>query len=583
MFSGTLNIQLVVTMRSLIYFFFVHTSLFLPGYVAATNSRFFKKNRGLEICFGYVVSIAFFAILSTTRYVLNLPVVISIVLFWIAMIGSLLVFIRQKLYDRVWAERFVFLCFLLISLFSIAFTSLSFTKPYSIIPDPERQANRNYNVLNVKVLNVAQTNANDNYLPYRHAQFFVNRSNPETDSFLNEWGVHFFQRTPLLGAVTANYFNVLNDKPPVDYPWSASANDQNHTYEKFQVIAQILNLLFVIPAFYLLLKMFNKRTAIATSCFLIPSQYFLYNSFFSWPKSFVAFFILLSWLLLLEKSMRYTILAGIVSGIAYLTHDLAVLYIGASFLLLITQKRFKETAFFTLATSLCMLPWIFVSSIIYRRPSSFIYYPLSIHDIPQVSQKRQVVDEFLHTSPLKILWIRVSNFLYIVSPYQLFTSEGGQGTARRAWALGLFSVPGAIGFGLIVPAIFGAFRRLAKLDFWILAVIPIILSTVVIGWPKGLAALHFAEASVVLFVGLGVAMLVTLRNKLWLFLAFVVNIAQLIYFVLYSYGFTEERWLRSTQDIACLAIMIAIISLTSAILFHSTKNGKNRLTRFVGI
>ena len=230
-----------------------------------------------------------------------------------------------------------------------------------------------------------------------------------------------------------------------------------------------------------------------------------------------------------------------------------------------------------------MLPWLFISSILYRRPSSFIYYPLSIYDIPQPSQKRQIVTEFLNTSPLKILWIRISNFLYIVSPYQLFTSEGGQNVARRTWALGLYSVPGAIGFGLIVPTIIGAFRRLGKADFWILTIVPILLSTVVIGWPKGLAALHFAQASVVLLVGLGAALLVSLKNKIWILLAFIANIAQLIYFILYSYGFKEEEWMRSPQDITCLIIMIIIISLTGIILFYVSRNSKNNLTRLLGI
>jgi len=218
--------------------------------------------------------------------------------------------------DFIANYRFIISCLMAASIFSLLFISLPFNAAKTVVPDPQPMAGRNYSSFNVKVLNVAHTQANDNYVPYRQAQFFINRSDPAKDSFIGEWGVTFFERTPLMGAVTANYFNLLGDRPPIDYTWSAKSSDPDHTYKKFQILAQILNSLLLIPGFFLLNRLFNRKTAYISVLFLIPSAYFLYNSFFTWPKSLVSFFVLTSWLLLLEKRPRLTILAGMVSGIA---------------------------------------------------------------------------------------------------------------------------------------------------------------------------------------------------------------------------------------------------------------------------
>src|SRR5258708_1832911 len=142
----------------------------------------------------------------------------------------------------------------------------------------------------------------------------------------------------------------------------------------------------------------------------------------SWAKSLVDLCILLSWLLLLEKKMRYTILAGIASGLAYLAHDLAVLYIGASVVLLLYNKRLKETMAFGFTALVFAIPWLITADFLYHEPSSFIYYPIATEGIPQVRQSQHIIHQFLHTSPLRLLAIRIGNFIYLMAPYQLFTS-----------------------------------------------------------------------------------------------------------------------------------------------------------------
>ncbi|HMS92576.1 MAG TPA: glycosyltransferase family 39 protein, partial [Candidatus Saccharibacteria bacterium] len=306
-----------------------------------------------------------------------------------------------------------------LSLVSLFFIGLNFTSNVNYIPDPEPISNSNYNVLSVKVLNVSHTNANDNYVPFRQAQFIINRLDPATSSFIDEWGVHFFQRTPLMGAVSAFYFDLFMSKPPIDYLWRTSATDPSNTYLQFQIIATILNSLLLIPAYYLIKKLFNSKTAYISLLFLASSHFFLYNSFYTWPKSLVAFFILFSWYLLLENKLRFTILAGIVSAAAYLTHDLAFLYIVASLFMLLYKKRFRDIVIVLGITVFSALPWLITSSVIFKKASTFYLYPISVENIPQPGREKEIMSKFFKTSIWELFMIRIRTLTYLLTPYSI--------------------------------------------------------------------------------------------------------------------------------------------------------------------
>jgi hypothetical protein len=561
-----------------LYFVFVHLSLLLPGYVIACNLLRSKKQNGVEICSAYLITIFLCATLAFSAYILDISHDYVRTLHWLVLIVSAYFFLKQKLYSNLLSQAYPLLALLLITTFSTLFISLSFTGVRNYIPDPLPVKANNYDVLGVKVLNVAQTNANDNYIPYRQAQFIINESDPAKDSFINEWGVHFFQRTPLLGSVAAEYFILLDDFVPVHYTWSALGDDPELTYKKFQIIAHILNGLFVVPAYYLLRLMFSRKTAVASLLFIIPSQFFLFNSFFSWPKSLVAFFILFSWYLILKNKFRYTLLAGIASGMAYLAHDLSVLYTAATVILLLSHKRFRDTFIIGGVTVLFIAPWFVASAILYKKPSSFIYYPFSLHSIPQPKDK--VIEEFFHTSPLRIAAIKLESLFYLLSPYQAIYSEGNTDVSRRIWALGLFSVPGAAGLGLLIPAALGAIRKIAGKGFWILTLTPILVCLLIIGWPKGLGALHFAQASVVLIIGLATSCLLMLSSKRWLLLAYIANASQLVIFTLFSFDFSVAHWLTNVRDTALLSVLISILIICGLTLWNVSYFLK-RFTRFV--
>lgn len=551
----------------LLYFLFVHIILLIPGYTIIKKLAIFKHNQGLILLTSYVTSILILAVGSIFYYILNLPLFLVQIIFIILIVATLVLFIKEKFYKDILDVSYPIAILVVMSFFSLILISLSQGNPRHIIPDPQQMDNRNYNVLNVKVLNLANTNANDNYIPYRQAQFIINRSDPARDSFIDEWGVHFFQRTPLMGAVTASFFIIQNDRPPIAYSWDLSAKDPSQTYLKFQIIAQILNSLFVIPAFYIFKKLFNLRTAIVGALFIAISQFYIYNSFFSWPKSFVAFFILLSWLLILEGKTKYVLYAGIASGIAYLTHDLAILYIGASSLVLIISRRFKDFLIFCISCFALMLPWVITSSYIYKKISTFYLYPFSIHGIPQAEKSKETIAEFFSTPITKIISIKIESLIFLLTPYQLIFKDTLQSYADRLWAVGIFSIPGGIGGGLIIPTAWGLFKKMRmKISILVFIFVPILLSVLFIGYPKGLGALHFAEASIAIAIGVGTYFLVNLKYYFWLILAFTLNIFQLIYFTLFTYNFSIDIWTKTPTDIFKILFLLFIVCLSYVFL-----------------
>lgn len=560
-------------LRILAYFLFFHFSLLVPGFTVARKLKFFPKRSGLELILAYVVSIVSLGLLSTAGYLLKVNSTILFIVGWIAILCGSGLFCKQKLYHDLVTFKFPLICLVVTSVFSSAFLGLRYSANYSFIPDPKPVAGSHYGALNVKVLNVSRTGANDNYIPYRQAQFFINRSNPATDSFIDEWGVTFFQRTPLMGSVAAGYFVLLKDKLPIGYTWSPNSTDLEHTYLKFQILAHILNALFIIPAAYLLKKLLDKKTAVVTSLFLITSPYFLYNAIFSWPKSLVAFFILTIWLLILENKFRYTIVAGIFAGIAYLTHDLAILYIASVAFLLLYQRRFRETAVFAGLSAAMALPWMFTSSVLYKKTSSFFLYPLSLYGLPQGGQTKEIIREFFDTSPLRIISIRLDTLFYLLSPYDLIYSGGGQSIANRLWAVGLFSIPGSVGAGLILPAILGITKLFRRLDLWIMVAAPILLTVAIVGFPspRAIASLHFAQATIVILSGIGVSYLIKRKRKRWLYLVLLLHTIQLIYFALVSFAFREEDWLSTPASAVSLLVILATISGTAYYLFRVSR------------
>lgn len=560
--------------RNILYFIFIQYSLLIPGYVVFKQIKYFNQKPAILLCGGYVTSIVIYAIIALCGYTMNINSRYIFIISWLFILITTLVFIYKKYYLDLKKYFIPLTSLLVLSILACAIVSINFTSPSKIIPDPEPMANRDYSVLNVKVLNISQTNANDNYVPYRQAQFMVNKLNPVKNSFIDEWGVHFFQRTPLMGTVTAFYFDLLQDKPPIHYLWSVDGADPSNTYAKFQIIAHILNSLLVVPAYFLLTRLFNKKTALVSLIFISTSHFFLYNTFFSWPKSFLAFFVLFIWILLLEDSLETTILAGLVSAMAYFTHDLAILYIGSNVVFLLYKKRFRDIVIILGTTLLAYLPWSLVSGWIYKKPSSFYLYPFSVDGIPQPGQTKDVLLKFINTSPLKLVQIRLITLYQMLTPYTLF--ESNRTWIEKLYPFGIFTVPGAVGLGMIIPSIFGVIKKIRLFPFWVWLILPIIFVALIFGWniPISISTTHFAQPIIVILIGCGVWWLLNLKhNNYWLLSAYILNSLYFVLFILYSYNFNQAYWF-NTKISTISVISIFSINVMSGILIYYSNSIK---------
>lgn len=572
----------------ILYFLFIHLILLIPSIGFVQKIKLFHSSSLLQLCMAYFFSITFLGISGFFLYALSVPEsIVRYTIISVALAGTIL-FIKQGSWRVIMQNRFVLLLFLTMSLIPTIVLSLtSVQSSWEFIPDNEYKKTSNYSVPSVKVLNFAHTPANDNYIPYRQAQFFVNRSDPAKDSFINEWGVSFFQRTVLMGSVVSSFYTMLDDNPPISHLWSIDASDPNNTYPKFQIIAHILNSLLILPAFIVVSRLFSKKVAAISSIFLVSSQFYLYNSIFSWPKSLTAFFILLSIMLLLENRRSYSVMAGLVGGVAYLTHDLAIVFIVTCAIFLILKSRWKDLVFYSIAVVPSPAFWAIISSIIYSKPSTFIYYPFSLNGLPQDDNKKLIIQEFLHTKPLKILQIKLDGLVYLASPYQLFFSEGGKQLSTRLWALGIYSIPGSLGVGLLGLGIISftkGFRKI-KWEVYYFIVFPLLIILLLFGNPKILGSLHFSEPILPILIGSIVYITLGFKqySKQLLMGALSLNILFTVFFIAYSFNFNTSEWLTRSSDLFGVFLLGIIFSILVALLYNLSFQKTGRLSQIFGI
>lgn len=539
----------------LIYFIFFHLTLLLPGYVLLVK-RGLITDRDERIAFGYVLSLLLYSSLFLLGYSLKINSSIMMLVSWLPLFISLYFLLKDKIY-LTFRPTLAWAVVIIASLISVIYVTLPLQTTYKYIPDPQPVVGRVYeDAFNFRILNLAHTQANDNYIPFRQAQFFINRLDIRTDSFIKEWAVNFFFRTPLTGIVSSYYFQLLGTDLPREYLWANPTPEANNAYIQFQILATILNYIFIAFVFLVVKKIFNKKVASITCLLLILSPYFLYNSFFTWPKSFVAFFILGSWYLLITRRNIWA--AGTLAGLAYLTHDLAVLYIAGSILLLLLSKRWLDSIRYLLVFMFIALPWIHIARLGYQQGSLFFYYPFSLYDIPV--HPELVISEFFRTPVTKILAIKLQSLNYLVTPYSLI-NENSKNMIDRIQVDSLYSIPGAVGLFMLVFSYGGVGAIFARKYKEVLSflVAPLLASIVAIGWPKGLGALHFAEAIIPLLIAFGVALLLRLNSKVTVLVLIGVVIQHFIVFF-GLYNFDVSNWLKDPLTvIKLLALTVAYV------------------------
>lgn len=167
--------------------------------------------------------------------------------------------------------------------------------------------------------------------------------------------------------------------------------------------------------------------------------------------------------------------------------------------------------------------------------------------------------EFFATPVIRLIKIRLESLQFLLTPYQLLYSEGGQTLQRRIWASSIFSVPGSIGYTLLLPAVIGLWKKVIGYKYLILIFGPIVFSVIVIGWPRGLGSLHFAEGSVALLTAIGVSSVEKYKKGRLLLPIYLFGQLQLYLVALFGYSFMIESWFASWTSILKLLVMGCIL------------------------
>ncbi|MFZ2513380.1 MAG: hypothetical protein WAW63_02910, partial [Candidatus Saccharimonadales bacterium] len=166
------------TPLSIIFLFLFHALLLVPGYGFIRKLHLARQKNWVELCLAYTLSIVVFAFVAVLRYAFALPHWATTLLLVGYVVSGTGLFVVNRGLKALNNYRFPLLVTFLLGVFSLLFIGLSLRPPYSVIPDPQPIVGYTYTHFDVKVLNVAQTPANDNSIPYRQAQFMVNRSDP---------------------------------------------------------------------------------------------------------------------------------------------------------------------------------------------------------------------------------------------------------------------------------------------------------------------------------------------------------------------------------------------------------------------
>jgi hypothetical protein len=353
--------------------------------------------------------------------------------------------------------------------------------------------------LNVKIQRMASLPA-DNYIPFVVTEYFLRQI-----SFSKEHpvlpGQEVSNRTILMSLVALPFraaLSGLHDDPLslgtfryVGREWpDVGKLNTGHRYEQSLVLGLLLNSL-LLPGLLLFISGLEARSGvlIAGALLFATSAYFIVQSIYIWPKSLAAFFIVLAW-----HGIRRALSPAIVAlcaGLAYHSHPSAVVYaVGAAGFYLFKawqgQTRWHQLIIFVTTCAFVILPWFLWNWCYLHLPSNLI--------------QQNMFEHLEHTGDIpNVIWVRLHNLFELLTPVMFGTYPF---TLSRIVKQATFSLPGAIGLLLIIPAYIRWWRlRSEPVFFWLAMVLPTLVIVFIFSFPRAVALDLPAIAGALLFLG----------------------------------------------------------------------------------
>lgn len=503
--------------------------LFLPGYVFL--NRFSNLlDREEKFVLSFALTIFLFFMVSILCLGIKMPQGIYYIL--VSLLAySLYIFIKKKLYlELKLTNRPLIFAFLLAIFFHIFFQLLFGGSIFE----------------------------GDYFLDYNVSQIFfkgIAIKSPEVIPAC--WGCHLTDRTVLHSIVSIPFYTFFGNR-----------------FFIYQMLAIVLVALSFLSLFLLARRLFGQKSALIAVWFFLLNPSFIWFSIKKPTRLFAIYFILLFfYFLLTEKKKNKYLMAGFFSGLAYMVHPYALVFVAGGWLYILLRQisfrsRMRNLIRTVIPLIIFFIPWTLWSwrydriSRIFLIPFSSSYYThLLSQTRPAERETLLLKNLFLLISKAfskEALLIKLQNFLGV------FT---GAGIYRRYgiddWFLNPFTffhtLPGTVMFSLFLFLLYGLVKssRLFKRELFSFILIPLIIDTACWGFYVG--ALVGAQAVVPLLVVFAVYTLGKIGNKSLLFIIY--NLCLLEHFYVAWFIIYDRRLVLSKALGGDLLFLIGVVSL----------------------
>jgi len=265
----------------------------------------------------------------------------------------------------------------------------------------------------------------DSFIPYNTARYLVEQLDPATYPVVPGWELG--DRGPLAGVIIAYIFYLLNLQETMT--WLGTSPGLGFIASGVSVFlnASVLFTMWIVVRHFV-----NSGAAYFAALLMGSTYFFLVNIGFSWPKFFMATWVLVGLAIFLIKkapARRDYFLSGLCFGVAYLAHDSALFSVAAAGVyLLVSAFRKSNTGvvstigMLSLGVLLPVLPWL---------TFRYAYLPTTTHGpyylLFCTHELNAVVPPFLQAlsayvaqySWLELLSLKFGNIVYPFNPIPL--------------------------------------------------------------------------------------------------------------------------------------------------------------------
>jgi hypothetical protein len=219
----------------------------------------------------------------------------------------------------------------------------------------------------------------DSRIPFHVVQLVAHGTHPYSElgsSYFSPY--NFSSRGPLAGIADAPIVLLAGGRPPTGIPELAWKPFDPSGFMAFRLAMMTLSCTALLSLWTLVKRLAGERGAHFAVLLAATTPFLLHEAWFTWPKLLAASFVLLATVSLID---RRALLAGVLVGIGYLMHPVALLAIPALSLLALwplidrqwRKPQVRRLLELLVGTGVFFLFWRFVNGSHYSQDSFFDY------------------------------------------------------------------------------------------------------------------------------------------------------------------------------------------------------------------